>query len=57
MRYSQYFPEIFFTHTSLMTLTNSEEDPGCFCDTKSFNLKHKFSISLNQGYSQANLES
>ena len=48
-RESQYSPEISFIHTSLMTLTNSVEDPGCFCDTKSFILNHKFSIKLKSG--------
>ena len=33
MRDSQYSPQIFLTYTSLITLTNSKEDPGCFCDT------------------------
>ena len=46
MRYSQYSPEISLTHTSLITLTNYEEDPSCFSDTKSFILVHKFLIEF-----------
>ena len=30
MRDSQYSPEISFTHTSLITLTNSEKDLAAF---------------------------
>ena len=49
MRDSQYSPKISVIHTSLITLTNSEEDPGCFYDTKSFILVHKFSIGFKSG--------
>ena len=52
MRDSQYSPEISLTHTSLITLNNSEEDSGCFCDTKFFILVHKFLIGFKSGLFQ-----